>query len=260
MAMVNGKVALVTGAGSGIGRACFQLLAREGARVVGVSRSQSKLEKSLADVEAVGGTGLIVAGDLGNSATAAAAVDAAVNRFGRIDILVHAAGVGYSLSETLPGSMNDAINTSDENWREVIRVNLDACFYINRAVLPVMQAQKSGSIVNVGSIFGLGGNADAHAYTAAKAGMINFTRSLAVAYAKYGIRANCVAPGYVDTPMIASVVHVFDDAQVASSLAPLARPGTPEEIANCCLFLASDMASYCTGAVLVVDGGTTARV
>jgi NAD(P)-dependent dehydrogenase (short-subunit alcohol dehydrogenase family) len=90
--------------------------------------------------------------------------------------------------------------------------------------------------------------------------MINFTRSLAVAYAKYGIRANCVAPGYVDTPMIASVVHVFDDAQVASSLAPLARPGTPEEIANCCLFLASDMASYCTGAVLVVDGGTTARV
>lgn len=260
MGMAAGKVAIITGAGSGIGKACFKLLAREGANVVGVSRTRSKLDQSLAEVEAAGGTGIVVGGDLGISETASAVIKAAMDRFGRIDILVHAAGVGYALSETLPGSMNDAATTSDDNWREVLRVNLDACFYINRAVLPFMQARKSGSIVNVGSIFGLGGNADAHAYTAAKAAMINFTRSLCVAYAKDGIRANCVAPGYVDTPMISSVMHVFGDPAVASALSPMARAGTPEEIANCCLFLASDMASYCNGAVLTVDGGTTARV
>lgn len=260
MGLVDGKVAIITGAGSGIGKACFQLLAREGAAVVGTSRTQSKLDAALREVEAAGGTGLVVAGDLGDSQTANAVAKAALDRFGRIDILIHAAGVGYALSETLPGSMNDTVTTTDANWAEVIRINLNACFYIARAVLPAMQAQKHGAIVNVGSIFGMGGNPDAHSYTAAKAGVINFTRSLCVAYAKDGIRANCVAPGFVDTPMIASVMHVFDDAAVAGRLSPMARAGSPEEIANACLFMASDLASYCNGAVLAVDGGSTATV
>jgi NAD(P)-dependent dehydrogenase (short-subunit alcohol dehydrogenase family) len=260
MSTVNGKVAIVTGAGSGIGRACFKLAAAQGARVVGVSRTRSKLEETLAEVAAAGGQGIVVPGDLSDSAAADAAVAAAVERYGRVDILIHAAGVGYALSETLPGSMNAAADTSDENWRAVMRINLDACFFINRAALRVMRRQKQGAIVNVGSIFGLGGYPDAHTYTAAKAGMINFTRSLAVAYAKEGIRANCVAPGFVDTPMIASVMHFFDDPAIAASLSPMGRAAKPEEIANCCLFLASDMASYCNGATLSVDGGSTATV
>lgn len=260
MGMVNGKVAIVTGAGSGIGRACFKLLAREGAKVVGTSRTRSKLDDALREVEADGGEGLVIEGDLGDSATSARVVQAALERFGRIDILIHAAGVGYALSETLPGSMNDVATTTDENWNEVIRINLNACFYIARAVIPVMQAQRSGAIVNVGSIFGMGGNPDAHCYTAAKAGMINLTRSLCVKYATDGIRANCVAPGFVDTPMIASVMHVFDDPAIAAQLSPMARAARPEEIAEACLFLASDRASYCNGALLAVDGGTTATV
>jgi NAD(P)-dependent dehydrogenase (short-subunit alcohol dehydrogenase family) len=260
MGMVEGKVAIVTGAGSGIGKACFELLAREGAKVVGVSRTRSKLDEALAAVRKAGGDGLVVAGDLGDSATSDAAVEAAVKQFGRVDILIHAAGVGYNLSETMPGSMNGAADTTDENWSAVIRINLDACFYINRAVIKAMRARKSGSIVNVASIYGMGGNADAHAYTAAKAGLINFVRSLAVAYAKDGIRTNCVAPGYVDTPMIASVINVFDDPKVASVLSPMARAGKPEEIANCCMFLASDLAGYCNGSILTVDGGSTATV
>ena len=202
----------------------------------------------------------MVAGDLCDPETSKSVVKEALDKFGQIDIVVNAAGVGYSLSETLPGSMNDAATTTDDNWRAVMRINLDASFYLARAVIPVMQQQKSGSFVNVGSIFGLGGNKDAHTYTAAKAAMINLTRSMCVAYANDGIRCNCVAPGYVDTPMIASVVHVFEDEAIAEALAPMKRAGKPEEIANCCMFLASDLASYCNGAVLTVDGGTTARV
>jgi NAD(P)-dependent dehydrogenase (short-subunit alcohol dehydrogenase family) len=260
MGMVEGKVAIVTGASSGIGRACFELLAANGATVVGTSRTRSKLEEALAAIETAGGTGAIVAGDLGDPETSGRVVREAMEKFGRIDIVINAAGVGYALSETLPGSMNDVATTTDDNWRAVMRINLDAVFFLARAVLPVMQGQKSGSFVNVGSIFGLAGNIDAHTYTTAKAGMINLTRSMSVAYAKDGIRVNCVAPGYVDTPMIASVVHVFDDAAVADALSPMRRAGQPVEIANCCMFLASDLASYCNGAVLAVDGGTTARV
>lgn len=260
MGQFDGKVAIVTGAGSGIGRACFRLLAQEGATVVGASRTEGKLKEALAEVEAAGGTGLVVAGDLGLSETADRVVKAAVEAYGRVDVLIHAAGVGYSYADVVPGSMNETATTTDENWREVLRLNLDACFFIARAVIPVMQAQKSGAIVNVGSIFGTGGVADAHAYTAAKAGVENFTRSLCIAYAKDGIRANCVEPGFVNTPMIASVIHVFDDNAVARQLSPMGRAGSPEEIANSCLFLASDKASYCNGAVLVVDGGSTAKV
>ncbi len=258
MGMVEGKIAIVTGASSGIGKACFETLARNGATVVGVSRTLGKLEEALAQVEAAGGSGMVVAGDIGDPATSAEVVRRTLEAYGRVDILVHAAGVGYALSETLPGSMADLENTTDENWREVMRINLDGCFYINRAVLAPMRARKSGAIVNVSSIFGLVGNGDAHTYTAAKAGIVNLTRSLCVAYAKDGLRINCVAPGYVDTPMISSVVHVFDDEAVARALSPMGRAGTPEEIANCCLFLASDLAGYCNGAILTVDGGTTA--
>jgi len=260
MGRLAGKVAVITGASSGIGRACFSLFSGEGARVVGTSRTQSNLDQALEEVSRAGGEGFMVAADIGDPGAMDNVIAATKERYGRIDILVHAAGVGYALNDVLPGSMGGANGLSDSNWREVMRIDLDACFYAARAVLPHMIEQGSGSIVNVASIFGLGGTADAHAYSSAKAAVVNFTRSLCIAYAKDGIRANSLCPGFVNTPMIASIIHHFEDASTATQLSPMGRAGNPIEIANGCLFLASDEASYCNGSTLVIDGGTTARV
>jgi NAD(P)-dependent dehydrogenase (short-subunit alcohol dehydrogenase family) len=151
-------------------------------------------------------------------------------------------------------------NTTAEKWREVLSINLDSCFYMCRQAVRQFRAQKSGgSIVNVASISGMRGLPDAHTYTAAKGAMINLTRSMCLAYAKDGIRANCIAPGFIATPMVAKVLHLFDDPDVAERITPMKRPGTPEEMALGCLYLASDEASYCNGSILVIDGGTTAR-
>jgi NAD(P)-dependent dehydrogenase (short-subunit alcohol dehydrogenase family) len=256
---VSGKVALITGAGTGVGAACMKLFAAEGAKVVGASRTQRNLDKVLAQVREAGGDGMVVARDLSTDTGAEEAVAAAVKSYGRVDILVHAAGVGYSWTETSPGSMNAVDETTPEKWREVIRINLDAYFLACRAVVPRMRAQGGGSIVAVASISGLQGLPVAHSYTAAKGGVINLTRSLCVSYATENIRANCLAPGFIDTPMVASVLNVFDDPVMADRLTPMRRPGTALEMAYGCLYLASDEASYCNGTVLVIDGGTTAR-
>lgn len=172
---------------------------------------------------------------------------------------MNVAGVGYSWMEKSPGSMNDVVNTTPEKWNEVMALNIDSCFYMCRGVIPAMQKKKKGSIVNVASISGLQGLPVAHTYTAAKGAMINLTRSLCVSYAMDGIPSNCIAPNFIATPMVQSVLHLFDDKAMADRLTPMQRPGTPDEMAYGCLYLASDEASYCNGTVLVIDGGTTAR-
>jgi NAD(P)-dependent dehydrogenase (short-subunit alcohol dehydrogenase family) len=259
MGRMAGKVVIVTGAGTGVGQAVMQLFAKEGAQVLGVSRTQANLEKTLAAVEAAGGQGSILAADLADDAACKRVVDTAVQRYGRVDCLVHSAGVGYSWGDKSPGTMADVVNTTPEAWREVMGINIDACFYMCRHVIPEFLKQGGGSIVNVASISGLQGLAGAHTYTAAKGAMINLTRSLCVAYAAQGVRANCIAPGFIDTPMVASVLNIFDDPAVANAITPMRRPGTPMEMAHGCLYLASDEASYCNGSVLTIDGGTTAR-
>jgi NAD(P)-dependent dehydrogenase (short-subunit alcohol dehydrogenase family) len=156
--------------------------------------------------------------------------------------------------------MNDLANTTAEKWREVMAINLDSCFYMCREAVNTFRKQGSGgAIVNVASISGMLGLAGAHTYTAAKAAMINLTRSMCVAYAKDNIRANCLAPGFIATPMVASVLNIFDDQATAEHITPMRRPGTAREMAYGCLYLASDEASYCNGAVLVIDGGSSAR-
>lgn len=256
---VKDKIAVITGAGTGIGRACMTLFAREGATVIGVSRTQKNLDEALAEVHALGGRGMVLAKDLSKPESADEIVAATVAAYGRVDILVHSASVGWSWNEKSPGSMHPLDDTTPDKWREVIGLNLDACAFINRACLRQMMKQGKGSIVNVASISGLFGMPTAHTYCAAKGGVINLTRALATTYAKDGVRTNCVCPGYTDTPMIASVMNVFDDPAVAAQITPMARAGTPEEMANGCLFLASDEASYCNGSILVIDGGTAAR-
>jgi NAD(P)-dependent dehydrogenase (short-subunit alcohol dehydrogenase family) len=207
-----------------------------------------------------GGRAAIHAGDLSEETTSTAAVEAATREFGRVDIVVNAAGVGYSWQDKSPGSMNDLANTEANKWREVMAINLDSCFFMCRAAVREFRARgTAGAIVNVASISGMLGLAGAHTYTAAKGAMINLTRSMCVAYAKDGIRANCIAPGFIATPMVASVLNLFDDPAVAEQITPMKRPGSPQEMAYGCLYLASAEASYCNGTVLVIDGGTSAR-
>jgi NAD(P)-dependent dehydrogenase (short-subunit alcohol dehydrogenase family) len=256
---VKDKITVITGAGTGIGRACMSMFAREGATVVGVSRTQKNLDEALVEVHALGGRGMVLAKDLSQPESCDEIVVATVAAYGRIDILVHSASVGWSWNEKSPGSMHPLDDTTPEKWREVIGLNLDACAFINRACLRQMLKQGKGSIVNVASISGLFGMPTAHTYCASKGGVINLTRALATTYAKDGVRTNCVCPGYTDTPMIASVMNVFDDPVVAAQITPMARAGTPDEMAAGCLFLASDEAGYCNGTILVIDGGTAAR-
>ncbi len=257
---VADKVAVVTGASSGIGRASFELLGREGAKVVGTARREERLKEALSAVEAAGGEGIVVPGDLEQDGTAESVIKAALDEYGRVDILVCNAGVGWQYGEEHPGTMAALHEVSLENWREVIGgVDLEGYFTMMRAALPTMVESEAGSIVNIASMAGVTGLYDGHAYTAAKGAIVNLGRSLAITYGKQGIRTNTICPGFIDTPMIAPVIGAFDDEETAAALVPMKRAGKPEEIANAVLFLASDEASYVNGSVLLVDGGCTSR-
>ena len=259
MGRLDGKIAFVTGAGTGIGRACMVMFAKEGATVFGVSRTQANLDESLRQAVAAGGKGSVFSADLSQPDPVEAAVNRCVETYGRIDILLNAAGVGYNLRETSAGSMDPVHSTPIDKWREVMALNLDSVFYVSRLVIRQMKQQGKGSIVNVASIFGLGGAPDAHTYTATKGAIINLTRSMSVAYVDDHIRCNVVAPGFVQTQMVESVIPMLFSPENPKLISPMGRPATPEEVAYACLFLASDEASYCTGTVLTVDGGSTAR-
>jgi meso-butanediol dehydrogenase / (S,S)-butanediol dehydrogenase / diacetyl reductase len=254
------KVVLITGASSGIGRATMEIAGREGAKVVGTARTESKLQEGLDAVKAHGGEGIIVPADLEDTSAQAKVVQAALEAFGRVDVLINNAGVGWQYGIDNPGTMAGIHEASLENWRAIIGgVDLEGYFLAIHEVLPHMLERGSGAIVNVASMAGITGLYDAHAYTAAKGAIVNLTRSMAITYGKQGVRTNAVCPGFVDTPMIAPVIGVFDDEQTAHTLVPMGRPARPEEIASALIFLASDDASYCNGSVLVVDGGCTSR-
>ncbi len=259
MGRLDNKIALITGAGTGIGRGCMVLFAKEGATVCGVSRTQSNLDETLQMVEAAGGKGSVVSADLATPEGAEKAVTECLARYGRIDILINAAGVGYNWRHVSAGSMDPVHSTPIDKWREVMAINLDSVFYMCRLVIQQMKKQQQGSIVNVASIFGLGGAPDAHTYTATKGAIINLSRSMAVAYVDDHIRCNVVAPGFVQTQMVEDVLPMLFSPENPKLISPMARPATVEEVAYATLFLASDEASYCTGTVLAVDGGETAR-
>jgi NAD(P)-dependent dehydrogenase (short-subunit alcohol dehydrogenase family) len=257
MGRLDDKVAVITGASSGIGRATMELFGREGAKVVATARREEALREGLA---AAGGDGIVVPADLEESDTAAKVVSAALDKYGRVDVLVCNAGVGWQYGLDNPGTMAGIHEASVENWRAIIGgVDLEGYFTMIHEVLPHMIAAKRGAIVNVASMAGITGLYDAHAYTAAKGAIVNLSRSMGITYIKEGIRTNAVCPGFVNTPMIAPVVGAFDDPAVASTLAPIGRPAHPQEIAAPIAFLASNDASYINGTTLVVDGGCTAR-
>lgn len=256
MSRLEGKVAVITGASSGIGRAAAARFVAEGARVVAVGRNKAKLQKL---IDEVGSEHVVPAiADLADDTQAKAAIETAVDHFGRVDILVNNAGVGYSYQDVRPGSMKPLGESTSEDWDDVMSINLGSVVNCTRHALPFFVEQGSGAIVNVASILGLVGNPDAHAYTTAKGAIINLTRSLSTAYARHGVRTNTVCPGYIETPMVEAFIDFLNSEEHRYNWNPSGRMGLPEEIANALLFLASDEASYCNGAVLTVDGGALA--
>ena len=246
MGRLDGKVALVTGAGSGIGRSVALLFSGEGARVAVLDWASDLGKETVAMIEEDGREAIFVEADVSKAADVQRAVQEVVHECGTIDILINNAGLNRPMAP--------AAEFPEEDWDVIVDVNLKGVFLCSKYVIPVMLAGGSGAIVNVASIVGLVATAGQGAYGAAKAGIIHLTKSVALDYAAQHIRVNCICPGPIDTPMTASAL-----TGPIISYIPQRRVGQPKEVAQAALFLASDEALYITGANLVVDGGWSVR-
>ena len=248
------QVVLITGAGAGIGQAAALAFAREGARMVVNSRSAASTHTTAELLRAEGAEVIEVCGDVALPGTAQAMADAALQGFGRIDVLVNAAGI--------PGPSARVEDYSFSDAKKVLSVNLFGTFLMMHTVLPVMQAQKHGAILNFGSVSGVVGYPFESAYGASKAAIIHLTKNAASENGGNGVRINAISPGWVKTNMMATILDSyknvgFDNADENVTLGPMGRPGTPEEIANVAAFLCSEEASYANGSNFLVDGGMT---
>ncbi len=244
------KVVLITGGASGMGAATAREFAASGATVVILDRNAEGARAVAAEI----GAPEPVVGDVSDSAFCDQAVGMTLQRYGRLDVLVNAAGIIKRA---------DVIHTTDEQWHEIMAVNVGGIFFMCRAALPHMKARRQGVIINFGSIWGSIGAEGVAAYCATKGAVHNLTRAMALDHARDGIRINCVCPGEVDTPMLASERPEPPTREFLQELAdktiPVGRLAQPEEIARVVVFLASDAASYITGAMIPVDGAYTAR-
>jgi 3-oxoacyl-[acyl-carrier protein] reductase len=247
------KVALVTGGGSGIGRATSLRFAREGANVVVSDVDEAGANNTVAEIEAADGKAISVIGNVAERADAQRMVNAALEKFGRLDILINNAGITRdALSVRVKDG--DVKMMSDEQWDAVLAVNLKGTFLCSQATAIPMMKQKYGRIINTASVGALGNIGQAN-YSASKAGVIGLTKTLALEFARYGITVNAVAPGGVKTRMTAAIPEKIMNELVQRI--PLQRMAEPEEIAAVHAFLASDDASYITGQVIWIDGGLT---
>lgn len=248
MNRLEGKIALVTGASSGIGARIALLMAEQGAAVAVnyYPGTEADAEAVVSEIEGAGGTAAAFAADVTDSDQCEALVAAVVEKFGALDILVNNAGI------TRDGLI---VRMSDADWQAVLSTNLTGVFYCTRAAGKVMMKARTGAIVNVASVIGLVGNAGQANYAAAKAGVIGLTKSTARELASRGVRANAVAPGFIETAMTAKLPDNVREA--AKQTIAMRSFGTPNDVANAVVFLASDDAGYVTGQVLAIDGGMT---
>jgi meso-butanediol dehydrogenase / (S,S)-butanediol dehydrogenase / diacetyl reductase len=241
---LEGKVAFVTGFGSGLGQAIAVLFAKEGAAVAGTSTTEVKGRDTAAMIEKAGSKALFRPGDVSNSVQMKTLIDETVKQFGGLDIVVNSAGIRTN------GSITEI---TEEQWDRTIAVNLKGVFVVSRLAIPEMIKRGGGVILNIGARSGMAGQAGRAAYCASKGGMITLTEAMAMDYARVKIRVNCICPGPTRTPMV--------DTSTPEKLAryktrvPVGRIGEPEDIAHAALYLASDAATMITAAILPVDGG-----
>lgn len=249
------KVAVVTGASSGMGRAISLAFAKEGARVVAVARRKEKLEELAQEAQEAGGTVVSFQGDMSKKEDVEGMIDFAVSQFGRLDILVNNAGI---VDQNMPVG-----ELTDELWNSVLSVNLTAPMVACRKAVNLMREQGAGNIINIASVGGLEGGVAGVSYIASKFGLVGMTKNIGYMYAQKGIRCNAICPGGVKTEIVTRGVGLEHASAFGSERTMLGTANTPrlgeaEEIANVAVFLASDDSSFVNGATLVVDGGWTA--
>jgi len=248
---LTGKVAIVAGAGRGIGRAMAVGLAEAGADVVVAARTLIEIENTAAEIRAFGSRALVIPTDVRVSEQVANMVETTLREFNRIDILVNVVGGAF------PGS---TLTLSEESWDGSIRKNLKTCYLCCRAVAEAMRSQDGGSIINIASTEGLQPAPLNSAYGAAKAGVINLTRSLAVEWAPYRIRVNVITPGFIDGPALPQALQQYPALVEIFQKIPQGRPGKPGEFTGAVIYLASNASRYVTGAMIAIDGGLTSRL
>ncbi len=249
---LKGKVAVITGAGSGIGRAAALLFAEEGAKVVVADYSVAGGQETVKQIKAKGGEATFVATDVSKAADVQKMIKTAIDKYGRLDILYNNAGI--------EGPLGPTENVSEADWDRVLSVNLKGVFLGSKHAIPQMLKQGGGVIINTASIAGLVGVANMPAYCASKGGIVLLTKTMALEYARKNIRVNCICPGAVKTPMLDRFTGSQPEAEkFLRESQPVGRWGEPEEIAQAALYLASEQSSFVTGTTLIVDGGLTAQ-
>jgi NAD(P)-dependent dehydrogenase (short-subunit alcohol dehydrogenase family) len=252
MNMIKGKVAIVTGAGGGVGKAISKRLASEGCKVIMLGRNRTKLQKAASEIGNKKNTMTVIA-DISKEAEVLSAIDQTLNSFDKIDILVNNAG-----------TINDPVpfhEMSEDQWDELVKTNLVGTLRMTKAVIPLMMNNRAGSIINISSVLGIRSipKVPLSVYGVTKAGVIMFTRSIAVEYGQYNIRCNCIAPSTIRSSIIEPYLQDEGAKKVLESTFPLRVIGEPEDIAGAVAYLCSEDARWVTGTVMMVDGGQSAK-